>query len=237
MLIAGFQKQSLIDYPGNIASIVFTAGCNFRCKYCHNPELVLPELIKRTTPIPEDYLFDYFNKNSKLLDAVVITGGEPTLHPDLKDFIKKVKDIGLKVKLDTNGTNPKVIKELLNDNLLDYIAMDIKAPVNLEKYTNIVGEVIDVDCIGNVCASVEIVEKSSISHEFRTTVVKGMHLEQDIISIAGMGIKRLVLQNFSLNVIIDKDLNSINTFRIEEIENIVGNISGKYPNLDISIRS
>ena len=130
MLIGGFQKCSLIDYPGKICAIVFTLGCNFRCSYCHNPELVYPELFNK--PIPEEEIFSFLPKRRGKLDAVTITGGEPTLQADLIDFILRIKKLEFLVKLDSNGSDPDVLENAISSEAPDYIAMDVKAP--LEKY-------------------------------------------------------------------------------------------------------
>jgi len=192
MIIGGFQKQSLIDYPGKICSIVFTVGCNFRCPYCHNSELVLPEKIKTTEKISEDFIFNYLEKNRKLLDAVEITGGEPTLQKDLPDFIKKLKSMKFLVKLDTNGTNPKVVKFLIDEKLIDYVAMDVKAP--LEKYEEIVNAKFDTNLIKE---SIELLINSGIDYEFRTTAYPKLK-EEDFIEIGKLivGAKKYYIQQF-----------------------------------------
>lgn len=177
MLILGLQKTSLLDYPHHVASTIFTGGCNFRCPYCHNGDLVLDAA--HMEAYTEDEIFAHLNKRKNTLDGVCITGGEPTLQKDLVDFIKKVKEIGLKVKLDTNGSNPDILKNLLEQNLVDYVAMDIKnSPV---KYR----ETIDVDTfiVENIVESVDILKKLSTSYEFRTTLCKELHTMDDIILI------------------------------------------------------
>jgi len=136
--IGGFQKQSLIDFPGKITSVVFTSGCNFRCGYCHNPELVLPEFFP-ARDISCETILAYLQKNQFLLDAVTITGGEPTMQVGLPLFIKEIKALGLQVKLDTNGTHPEMVKSLVGNQLIDYVAMDIKAPLSLCSYRKVVG--------------------------------------------------------------------------------------------------
>ncbi|TSA55631.1 anaerobic ribonucleoside-triphosphate reductase activating protein, partial [bacterium] len=128
MLFGGLQKTTLVDYPGKVAATIFTTGCNFRCPYCHNPELVLPELIKKQPKITEKEILDFLKERQKLLEGVCITGGEPTIQSDLIDFIKKVKDLGFLVKLDTNGSCSDVLNSLIERELIDYVAMDIKAP-------------------------------------------------------------------------------------------------------------
>ena len=193
MLIHGFQKLTLLDYPEKVACIVFFGGCNFRCPYCHNASLVTH--IDDGGAISEDEVFDYLNKRGKLLDGVCITGGEPLLRPDLRDFIVKIKSLGLSVKLDTNGTSPKKLKELVLDGLVDYVAMDIKN--SKEKYALTAG-------IGNL--SLDAVEESvafllggHVDYEFRTTVTAKLHTPQDIGAIAQWikGAKRYYLQNFT----------------------------------------
>jgi len=138
MIIGGFQKFSLIDYPGKICAIIFTRGCNFRCRYCHNPELVIPE--KYAPEISLSEIYDFLENRRGKLDAVSITGGEPTLQPDLIKTMKKIKDMGFLIKLDSNGSHPEVLEEVVNKKLADYLAMDVKAP--LKDYAKIVGRYI-----------------------------------------------------------------------------------------------
>ncbi len=192
MLIGGFQKESLIDYPGKICSIVFTVGCNFRCPYCHNSELVLPEKIKNVQLYSEDYIFNYLEKRKGLIDAVEITGGEPTLQKDLPDFIKKVKSMGFLVKLDSNGTNPNMLKYLIESKLIDYVAMDVKAP--LERYEEIANTKFDVNLIKE---SINIIMNSGLDYEFRTTAYPKLKLD-DFIGIAKLikGAKNYYIQQF-----------------------------------------
>ena len=162
MKIGYVQRFSLIDYPGKICAIVFTQGCNFRCPYCHNPELVIPEQYGEC--IPEDVFFPFLENRREKLDAVSITGGEPTIQPGIVDFIRSIKELGFLIKVDTNGSFPDVIEELLRLNLLDYIAMDIKAP--LRKYRNVTASAVDTR---NILASIDLIKNSGIEHEFRTT--------------------------------------------------------------------
>jgi len=178
MQIGGLQKLSLIDYPGVPAAIVFTQGCNMRCPYCHNPQLVYPHLFE--TSIRDEDVCNFLKKRQKLLKGVVITGGEPTLQKDLTEFIEKIKKLNLFVKLDTNGTNPKVLKDLIDKNLLDFIAMDIKSPE--DKYSLFFKG--DLDMIKQ---SLNIIQSSGIAHLFRTTYDKSILNEIDLSEI-----KRLV---------------------------------------------
>ena len=192
MLIGGFQKLSLIDFPEKISCIVFTVGCNFRCPFCYNLELVLPSKIPSQPTISEKEIFDFLKKRKGKIDGVVITGGEPTLHPDLEEFVKKIKELGFLVKLDTNGYNPDVIYRLVKKNLLDYVAMDIKAPK--EKYEFFSGIKLDLE---RIQASVDFLKKNYIDYEFRTTLAPGL-TKKDILEIGDWisGAKKYFLQKF-----------------------------------------
>jgi pyruvate formate lyase activating enzyme len=195
MLIGGLQKLTLIDYPGKIACTVFTVGCNFRCHFCHNPELIDPAKVKLSEIIEEKKFFDFLNSRRGLLDGVCITGGEPTLYPDLPEFIKKIKALRFLVKLDTNGTNSEMLKALLEEKLIDYIAMDIKTLLQKESYEKVVGGAVSLD---NIKESISVITQSDLEYEFRTTIVPGLHVEEDILKIAEFikGAKRYYLQQF-----------------------------------------
>lgn len=192
MLLGGLQKLTLVDYPGRIAAAVFTIGCNFTCAFCHNPELVDGEKIKDQPRISEDYFFDFIGSRRGLLEGVCVTGGEPTIYSDLPEFIKKIKGLGFLVKLDTNGTNPNMMEKLLSDNLVDFIAMDIKAP--LEKYKKVIGPRVSLE---NIQRSVELT-KQAPDYEFRTTALPAWHSRKDILSIGRwlQGSKKYCLQQF-----------------------------------------
>ena len=198
MIIGGLQKTSLIDYPEKIAAIVFTQGCNFRCGYCHNPELAEFSQTNFSTKEVLDFLESRLNK----LDGVVITGGEPTLQKGLIDFIREIKFMGYLVKLDTNGTNPEITAELINKKLIDYIAMDIKAP--LDKYCEVVNTKIDTDLIQK---NVEIILNSNVEHEFRTTLVKEQLIMDDFHRIGELvnGAQKHYLQKFTVSKAINND--------------------------------
>lgn len=219
MRIGGFLKQSLIDYPGNIASVIFTSGCNFRCFYCHNPELVLPERIKENKLIREKEVFGYLEKNKLLLDAVVITGGEPTIQNDLIEFITKVKELNLKVKLDTNGTNPEIIKSLLDYKLIDYIAMDIKAPLNLEKYATIVGKQFSISQLDKILESIRIIEQSNIPYEFRSTLIKDIHSLEDVKQMSESIKGDYYLQEYNPGKVLQDNCEFKNPFYKTELQN------------------
>lgn len=212
MSIGGFQKFSLIDYPGKICAIVFTQGCNFRCQYCHNPELVEPSLFGKT--IPEEEIFSFLEKRKGKLDAVEITGGEPTLQKDLVDFIQRIKEMGYLVKLDTNGSNPEILEIIINHELVDYIAMDIKAP--LEKYKEVTHSVISPE---EIKRSIRVIMNSDIKYEFRTTVVKSQLSKEDIINI-GKLIERAelyILQKFIPSKTLDPNFLNEKTYSDGEL--------------------
>lgn len=192
MKIHGFNKTTLLDYPGHLAATVFTGGCNFCCPFCHNGPLVLHS--REQPVISEDEVLAVLEKRKNILEGVCITGGEPTLQPDLPEFIGKIKALGIKVKLDTNGTRPEVLKSCLEKGLLDYVAMDIKNTP--EKYTLSTG-IVQPE-LDNIRESADILMKSGIEYEFRTTVVKEHHTASDMEAIGRWltGAKRYFLQNY-----------------------------------------
>lgn len=191
MKIGGVQKLSLVDYPHHTAVALFTIGCNMRCGYCHNPELVLPE--RYADAIPEEDILFFLESRAGRVEGVVISGGEPTMHDDLPDFIRRVKSLGFLIKLDTNGTNPNMVKALLEEGLLDFIAMDIKA--SMERYQEVVARPIDTDAI---LATIRLIKASGIDHEFRTTLVKSQVSPEDLEEIGQLvkGSPRYALQRF-----------------------------------------
>ncbi len=224
MNIAGVQKVTLLDYPGKVACEIFTQGCNFECPFCQNSSLIP---ITNTGEFSEEEIFEYLVLRKKILDGVVITGGEPTVQKDLKEFIKKIKDLGLLVKLDTNGGNPKVLQELIDEKLVDYVAMDIKNIFN--KYNITAGKKINLD---NIKKSIEILKASKIDYEFRTTIIKEMHSLDDIVSICKLvGDAKYYLQNFedSENVID----HSLHGFSREELLFIDKYLKDVFPNVEI----
>jgi pyruvate formate lyase activating enzyme len=178
MKISGFQKLTLLDFPGHTACTLFTSGCNMRCPFCHNTPLVTGTAEE---DYPEEEILSYLRKRQGILDGVAITGGEPLLHKDIGEFIRKIKAEGYKVKLDTNGSKSEVLRSLINEGLVDFIAMDIKN--SPEKYALTSGSDIPYE---EISRSIELIKSSGIPHEFRTTVVKEFHSEEDIISIAKM---------------------------------------------------
>jgi anaerobic ribonucleoside-triphosphate reductase activating protein len=211
MTIGGIQKFSTVDYPGYTVASIFTIGCNMRCGYCHNPELVLPE--QYAGAIPEEEIFEFLEKRRGLLDGVAISGGEPTMQEDLSDFIRRCKKMGFLVKLDTNGTNPGVLRELLQENLVDFVAMDIKGP--LEKYSQIAARPIDIDAIRE---SIDLIR--TIPHEFRTTIVRGQLVPEDFESIGQLvhGADRFALQYFVPGTTVSPQFNKRESFTKQEMD-------------------
>lgn len=217
MLIGGINTLTLLDYPEKVACIIFTAGCNFRCGFCHNPQFVLPQNVQKLKGnfIPEVKFFKFLDSRQTFLDAVVISGGEPTVQPDLIDFIKQIKERKLLVKLDTNGTNPLVLKQLLDENLIDFVAMDIKA--SFPHYKKIVGIEIDPSAMQE---SIELLLNSKIQYEFRTTVIKGFHDAAEIEAIAQLckNAPLYTLQNFRNQKVLDEKFKQFNGFLDADLE-------------------
>jgi pyruvate formate lyase activating enzyme len=206
MLIKGFQKLSMIDYPGKTASVVFLFGCNFLCNFCHNPELLDAVKAKELKTYDEKEILDYLEANVGFLDGVVVTGGEPTLNPELPEFLKKIYDLGLLIKLDTNGSNPEMLQDLLDKRIVDFLAMDIKAW--FENYQKILKNQDKID-IEKIKKSVSIVKKFP-NYEFRITIAPGINKE-DISKISEYlkqngANKKLAIQEFRPDKVYDKDL-------------------------------
>ena len=177
MKIYGLQKTTLVDYPGHVATTLFTGGCNFRCPYCHNGDLVIG--LDDIEPYALEDIFSHLQKRKGVLDGVVISGGEPTLQTDLPDFIRQIKELGYLVKLDTNGTNPAMLRSLVEEGLVDYVAMDIKH--SRAKYASI-SHAAD-DSLESIAASVDYLKEGHVDYEFRTTLCKELHKETDMTAI------------------------------------------------------
>jgi len=192
MLISGLQKTTLLDYPGKIACTVFLGGCNLRCPFCHNADLVLPKFLVPGL-MEEKELFEFLEKRKGKLDGICITGGEPTLYLQLPELIAKIKKMNFSVKLDTNGTNPDMLEYCIENRLVDYVAMDIKnCP---ERYVETCG---GIDYLDQIQKSAALLMKGRVEYEFRTTLVNPFHGEQELHSIGKwlQGAKRYFLQNF-----------------------------------------
>lgn len=216
MLIGGIQKFTMVDFPDKVATIVFTQGCNLRCPYCHNPELVLPEKFEKRQS--EKKFFDFLTERKGKLDGVVITGGEPTLQPDLLKFIEKIKKMGFLVKLDSNGLRPMVLEEAFRLGLLDYVAMDVKAPFHA--YERVSCSPVEV---AHARRSIELIINSGVDHEFRTTVVRQQLSPEDVIDIGRelRGAKRYILQKFEPSKTNDPEFMKHSTYNDEEFLGIV----------------
>ena len=215
MIIGALQKTSLIDYPGEISAVIFTRGCNFRCPYCHNPELV--DKKRYTTALEINEVLTFLENRKGLLDGVVITGGEPTIHGDLPEFLLKIKQMGYLVKLDTNGTNPAMMRRVIDLNLVDYIAMDYKAP--LGKYAEVVRSEVNVH---HIVDSMEVIKNSGIRYEFRTTIVKELLTADDVQTIRheiGSG-EKYCIQEFNPTKTLDEDFLQCSTFSPQVLKNI-----------------
>lgn len=217
MKILGFQKLTMLDYPEKMACLIFTAGCNFRCPFCHNALLVTDIDGEQ---ISQDEIFAYLKKRKGILEGVCITGGEPLLNKDIREFIKKIKDIGYPVKIDTNGSNPDLLESLINDGLVDYVAMDIKS--SPEKYALVAGvDSIDINAIDK---SIKLLLQGRVDYEFRTTVCAPLHDKSDFVAIGKWikGAKKYYLQAFvDSGHIIGENLSQLPKTEIESFVSVV----------------
>lgn len=218
MKIEGFQKLTLLDFPGKTAATVFTGGCNFRCPFCHNALLVLPE--EQPAPFTEEEVFSYLHRRRGVLDGVVVSGGEPLLQSDIGIFLGKLKSLGFLVKLDTNGTNPALLKKLIDGQLVDYVAMDIKnAPSAYAKTVGVPG--VDLRAITE---SRDLLAGGKVDFEFRTTLVRGLHTEESVREMAEFiaGGERYYLQQFknSGNLIAPEGLSAFDESEMQKFAGI-----------------
>jgi len=219
--IGGLQKLTLIDFPGHLAATIFLTGCNFRCPFCYASELVLPEKIKKQPKISEKELFQFLKERKNLIEGVVLCGGEPTTSKNLISLIKKIKKMGFFIKLDTNGSSPEILKDLIDKKLIDYVAMDIKGPK--ERYNNFSGVKVDIKKIQK---SIDILKEGKVDYEFRSTIVPTLHKKEDVIEMAKWirGAKRYFLQNFRPEKTIDPKFEKIKPYPQEfllEIQKII----------------
>lgn len=221
MKLSGLQKLSLLDYPGKVCCTVFTPGCNFRCPFCHNASLVQNP---NEAPIfSEDEFFSYIEKRKDMLDAVCVTGGEPLLQPDIETFLEKIKSLGLLVKLDTNGSFPEKLHSLVKKGLCDYVAMDIKS--SEKGYPKATG--LSSFDYSSIDKSIDFLKKGTVPYEFRTTIAKELHTDEDFLSIAERikGAKRYCIQGFvNSDNVIDK---SLTPFSDEEMKRFAAYFNGK----------
>ena len=219
--IKGFNKYSLIEYPGKISAVIFLSRCNFRCPFCQNPDLVLN--YKSLPSINPKEILNYLSLNEKWVDALSITGGEPTLHRNLPDFIKEIKKKGFLVQLETNGTNPQMMEELIKKHLVNYVALDVKAPLIRDKYREVSGiNTKENNFFEKVKESIKILLNSKIDYEFRTTVIPVLLDKEDIITLAAQikGAKKYVLQQFIPKNTLNKDYQKIRPYSKKELEQI-----------------
>lgn len=250
MLIKGLQKTTLLDYPGKIACIVFLAGCNFRCPFCQNPELVVDS--DKLPTISEEEILKFLQSRIGKLDGVVITGGEPTIHEDLLNFTKKIKDLGFLVKLDTNGTNPGMTKNLIKQKLVDYVAMDFKGPLTkYYQYANITktrskiatSASRNIQINKQISKCINILIESGIDFELRTTVVPELHAKEDLIKMA-REIKmfhvpcyvlhvKWFLQNFRPNKCLDKRLEELKPYQKKFYDKLLPELRRYIPKTEV----
>ncbi len=221
MKIGGLQPVTLLDYPQKVAAIIFASGCNMRCPFCYNPKLVLPELIEKETLMSKEEILDFLNRRKKYLDGIVFTGGEPLLQPEALDFMRQVKEMGYLIKLDTNGLRPEVLATVLEEKLVDYLAMDIKGPLGTyEKFCGVMADP------AKIRESARLVMESGLPYEFRSTVVKGLHSKEDLVLMAEIieGADKYYLQNFnSHEVVAGSDFagKSFTTLEMSQMKDLV----------------
>lgn len=232
MLIKGLQKHTLLDYPGKIACTIFLFGCNFKCGYCHNPELVKAELAENLKTYSEDEILQFLKERKGFLEAVCITGGEPTLNKDLPEFIRQIKTLGYKIKLDTNGTNLEMLEKLFKQKLVDYVAMDFKAP--LERYQQVVNADVDIEKIEK---SINITKKFP-DYEFRITILPRLTSKEDLLEIAlylkkQKANKKFFLQEFRPAKCLDKNLEKEKPYSEEEMHEFLKMLMPYFEHVEI----
>jgi pyruvate formate lyase activating enzyme len=224
LFIGALQKTTLTDFPGKVACIVFLVNCNFKCKFCYNKELTAHKYFKKSKRqlIEEKDFFAFLESKRKMLDGVVITGGEPTMSPGLHNFVKKIKALGFSVKLDTNGTNPGTVKKLLSENLLDYIAMDVKATPT--KYFEITQSKIPFETI---LESIDLIRASGVAHEFRTTLYPKL-TKADLVEMSHFLPKeKWYLQHFQPKQALDTPSRKLKPMKVGEIKEAMEEIKDK----------
>ncbi len=228
MKIAQLLPTTLIEYPGKVSALIYTAGCNFRCPFCHNSELVLPERVRGLALVPEEEVIALLTKRRKFLDALSITGGEPTLQPDLAEFIEQVKGLGYLIKLDTNGSNPAVLARLLAKKLVDYVAMDVKGPE--ARYSELAGVDVNMDAVKE---TIRLIIERAPDYEFRTTVAPTITADEVVETtwlIAGA--KRYFLQTFVVpegKEIVDPSWSGRRALSKEELHAVWEKIKERFP--------
>lgn len=227
MKIAGVIEKSLTHFPGLVSYVILTQGCNFECRYCFSHELTTlfePDISDLEI---EKKLFSDLESGHDRLDAVVITGGEPTIQPNLVEFMMRLRKLDYQVKLETNGSNPKTISKLIDLGLVDYIALDIKAPLEIDKYKDIAGNKVTVSIMGNINKTLRILTHSKVDYEVRTTVIREKHSFHDLMDICNtlVGCKRFCLQKFNAEVVFDEKFTSFGNYTEEELARIIKGIN------------
>ena len=223
MKVAGIIEESKSHHPGEVSYVIYTQGCNFKCHYCYNTPSARFFNPEENSDNKINEILDFLAKNKEKYGAVVISGGEPTMHKDLPEVLAKIKAMGFTVRLETNGTYPKMLSDIVNKKLVDYIAMDIKAPLETDKYKDIVGVNISTSQLGKINKSIRILTRSKIDYEIRTTLIRQKHSFHDILDICNtiVGCKRYCLQEFNADIAYDKSYNSFSAYSPKELERMI----------------
>lgn len=220
MRLSAVQKFTMLDYPGKVACIAFTPGCNLRCSFCHNPEFVLPERIREIEDsfISEEAFFRFLNRRKSLLEGVVVSGGEPTIWKDLPEFLNKIKDMGFLVKLDTNGNHPSMLRDIFQEGLVDYVAMDVKT--SLPEYQKLVGGTVKKE---NILESITLLKEQDVPYEFRATLIKEHHTKEILNAMRELlsGSERFFLQTFRPEQTLDPAFMKCHAFTPDEMKELV----------------
>ncbi len=232
MVFKGWQKTSLIEYPGRLSTVLFSGGCNFRCPYCYNPDLALAPA--RLADIPAGTVLAYLEENANLYEALVVSGGEPTLHPELPEFLTACRRLGLLVGLETNGSDPGMLARLIRAGTLDYVAMDVKAPLSFAKYRAAAGLPDNGEgraLFRRVRESIRLLLRGGPEIEFRTTVVPGLHTEQDLelLAAALAGADTFVLQQFVPGRTLDSAFQDLEPWTEERLRRRQTELAARYP--------
>jgi pyruvate formate lyase activating enzyme len=232
----GWQKTSLIEYPGRVASVLFTGGCSFRCPFCYNAALVLtPE---RIPDLSGEEVLSWLAEHRRLYQAVVVSGGEPTLAAGLPGFLRRVGELGLLRGLATNGSRPEVLGELLAGGLLDYVGMDVKAPLEWQAYRAAAGlQEGERPLLAGVRRSIELLRRSAIEVEFRCTAVPGLHSAGDLLALAGTlrGASRLALQAFRPGPTLSPALCSAPAYPVETLREVAAQVRGWFASVELRL--
>jgi pyruvate formate lyase activating enzyme len=223
MKVAGIIEESKNHHPGSLSYVIYTQGCNFKCHYCYNSpsaRIFEPENI---TDTKIDEILAFLSAHKEKYDAVVISGGEPTMHEDLPEVLRKLKAMGFFIRLETNGTYPKMLSEIVREGLINYVSLDIKAPLETQKYKDIVGVSINTSQLGKINQSIRILTRSGIEYEIRTTLIKQKHSFHDILDICNtiVGCKRYCLQEFDADIAHDKTYTNFSAYTPEELGRMI----------------